>query len=131
MLVEVTPTPILPEVAFNAVRSDAYGVVISYIGTVRNASQDGRKVRFLELQAASAELARLELTRIAGEIRDRWQLEDVAMIQRIGRLEVGEVLLVVAVGAPHRKEALEACQYAIDRFKEMSTAWTTEALEDE
>jgi molybdopterin synthase catalytic subunit len=131
LLVEVTPTPILPEVAFNAVRSDAYGVVIGYIGTVRNASQDGRKVRFLELQAASAELAQQELTRIAVEIRDRWQLEDVAVIQRIGRLDVGEILLVVAVGAPHRKEALEACQYAIDRFKEISPAWTTETLEDE
>ena len=131
MLVEVTPTPILPEVALNAVRSDAYGVVISYIGTVRNESQDGLKVRFLELQEAYAELAQQELTRIAGEIKDKWHLEDVAMIQRIGRLDVGEILLVVAVGAPHRKEALEACQYAIDRFKEMSPAWTVEALEDE
>ena len=130
MLVEVTPTPILPEVALNAVRSDAYGVVISYIGTVRNESQDGLKVRFLELQEAYAELAQQELTRIAGEIKDKWHLEDVAMIQRIGRLDVGEILLVVAVGAPHRKEALEACQYAIDRFKEISPTWTSEVLEE-
>lgn len=129
MLIEVTPAPILPEAAFNAVRSDAYGVVISYIGTVRDLSQDGRKVRFLELQAASADLARQELTRIAREIRDRWRLEDVALVQRVGRLAVGEVLLVVAVGAPHRKEALEACQYAVDRFKEVSPAWTTETVE--
>ncbi len=129
MLIEVTPAPILPEAAFSAVRSDAYGVVISYIGTVRDLSQDGRKVRFLELQAASADLARHELTRIAREIRDRWRLEDVALVQRVGRLAVGEVLLVVAVGAPHRKEALEACQYAVDRFKEVSPAWTTETVE--
>lgn len=129
MLIEVTPAPILPDAAINAVRSDAYGVVISYIGTVRNLSQDGRKVRFLELQAASAQLARQELTRIAREIRDRWRLEDVALVQRVGRLAVGEVLLVVAVGAPHRKEALEACQYAVDRFKEVSPAWTTESVE--
>lgn len=130
MLIEVTAVPILPETAFNAVRRDAYGVVISYIGTVRNLSQEGRPVRFMELAAASADLARRELTRIAGEIRDRWHLEDVALIQRIGRLGVGEVLLVVAVGAPHRKEALEACQYAVDRFKEVSPGWTTETLED-
>ena len=131
MLVEVTPNPILPEVAINSVRKDAYGVVISYVGTVRDLSQHGRKVRFLELQASSEKLARKELTRIAGEIRARWHLEDTAIIHRIGRLDVGEILLVVAVGAPHRKEALEACQYAIDRFKEISPAWTTEAVEGE
>ena len=130
MLIEVTPAPILPEAAFNAVRRDAHGVVISYIGTVRNLSQEGRSVLSLELQAASAGLARQELTRIAGEIRDRWHLEDVALVQRVGRLQVGEVLLVVAVGAAHRKEALEACQYAVDRFKEVSPAWTIETLQD-
>lgn len=130
MLIEITPAPILPETAINAVRRDAYGVVISYIGTVRNLSQEGRRVRCLELQAASAGLARQELTRIAGEIGGRWHLEDVALVQRVGRLEVGEVLLVVAVGAAHRKEALEACQYAVDRFKEVSPAWTIEILQD-
>jgi molybdopterin synthase catalytic subunit len=130
LLIEVTAAPILPETAFNAVRRDAYGVVISYIGTVRNLSQEGRRVLCLELQAASADLARRELSGIAGEIRDRWRLDDVALIQRVGRLEVGEVLLVVAVGAPHRKEALEACQYAVDRFKEVSPGWITETLED-
>ena len=130
MLIEVTPSPILPGAAISAVHSDACGVVISYVGTVRNVSQDGRRVRCLELQAAKADLARRELTRIAREIADRWQLEGVALVQRVGRLEVGEVLLVVAVGAPHRKEALEACQYAVDRFKEVSPAWITETLED-
>jgi len=129
LLIEVTPTTILPGAAISAVHSEAYGVVISYVGTVRNTSRDGRRVRFLELQAASADIARQELARIAREIRDRWHLEDVALVQRVGRLEVGEVLLVVAVGAPHRKEALEACQYAVDCFKEVSPAWTTEALE--
>jgi molybdopterin synthase catalytic subunit len=131
LLVEVTPNPILPEVAINAVRKDAYGVVISYVGTVRDSSQHGRKVRFLELQASSEKLAGKELMRIASEIRARWHLEDTAIIHRIGRLDVGEILLVVAVGAPHRKEALEACQYAVDRFKEISPAWTTEAVEGE
>lgn len=130
MLIEVTPAPILPQAAFDAVRSDAYGVVISYVGTVRNLSQEGRKVRFMELQAASADVARRELTRIARDIRNRWHLENVALLQRVGRLEVGEILLVVAVGAPHRKEALEACQYAVDRFKEVSPAWVSETLED-
>jgi len=129
LLIEVTPTTILPEVAINAVRKDAYGVVISYVGTVRDSSQHDRKVRFLELHASSEELARRELTRIAGEIRARWHLEDTAIIHRIGKLKVGEILLVVAVGAPHRKEALEACQYAIDRFKEVSPKWTTETTE--
>jgi len=130
LLIEVTPKPLDPQAAIDAVRRDAYGVVISYVGTVRDLSQEGRRVRFMELQSASAGLARRELTAIAGEIRDRWHLEDVALVQRVGRLGVGQILLVVAVGAPHRREALEACQYAVDRFKEVSPAWTSETLED-
>lgn len=59
-----------------------------------------------------------QLQEIGNEIRAQWQLEDVAICHRVGRIEVGDVIMVVAIAAPHRQEEFEACQYAVDRAKE-------------
>ena len=77
------------------------------------------------------ELARKELERIAGEIQVKWKLDDVVIFHRIGKLRVGEILLVVAIGAPHRQEAFEACQYAVDQFKQVAPRWTTEVTAED
>jgi len=127
-LIRITRNPIRPEAAIESVRQKAYGAVIAYVGTVRDVSHD-RKVIFMEHQVSLQDVARQELELIAEEIGRRWQLEDVSIIHRIGKLRTGEILLVVAIGAPHRVEAFEACQYAIDRFKEVSPRWTTETTE--
>ncbi len=130
-MIEITQDPILPEAAINCVRNNAYGAVIAYVGTVRDMSH-GKKVLFLEHQDSLKELARKELERIAGEIQVKWSLDDVVIFHRIGKLRVGEILLVVAIGAPHRQEAFEACQYAVDQFKQVASRWTTEVTaEDE
>ena len=128
-MIEITQTPIIPEVAINKVRKDAYGCVVTFVGTVRDTSSSGKKALFLENEASSAELARQELQQIAEEIQGRWQLEDVFICHRMGRLKVGEITLVVAIAAPHRREAFEACQYALDRFKQVVTAWEKEVTE--
>ena len=127
-LIRITRNPIRPEAAIEGVRKKAYGAVIAYVGTVRDVSHD-RRVIFMEHQVSLQDLARQELELIAEEIEHRWQLKDVSIIHRIGKLRTGEILLVVAIGAPHRVEAFEACQYAIDRFKEVSPKWTTETTE--
>ena len=127
-MIRITRNPIRPEAAIEGVRKKAYGAVIAYVGTVRDVSHD-RRVIFMEHQVSLQDLARQELELIAEEIKRRWQLEDVSIIHRIGKLRTGEILLVVAIGAPHRVEAFEACQYAIDRFKEVSPKWTTETTE--
>jgi molybdopterin synthase catalytic subunit len=127
-LIRITRNPIRPEAAIESVRKKAYGAIISYVGTVRDVSHD-RRVVFMEHQASLQDVARQELEQIAQEIGRRWHLEDVAIIHRIGKLRTGEILLVLAIGAPHRVEAFEACQYAIDRFKEVSPKWTTETTE--
>lgn len=124
-MIEITQTPILPEEAINKVRQDAYGCVVTFVGTVRGAS-GGKRVLFLEYETSSKELAQRELQRIAEEIQVKWQLEDIAIHHRMGRLKVGEITLVIAIGAPHRKEAFEACQYAIDRFKQVVPLWEKE-----
>ncbi len=127
-MIRITRNPIHPEAAIETVRKRAYGAVIVYVGTVRDVSHD-RKVIFMEHQVSLQDLARQELERIVEEIGLKWHLEDISIIHRIGKLRTGEILLVVAIGAPHRVEAFEACQYAIDRFKEVSHQWTTETLE--
>lgn len=71
-----------------------------------------------------------QLARIAGEIRERWGIGDVAIAHRLGRLEIGDVSLVVAVASAHRKEAFEACAYAIDRIKQIVPIWKKEFFED-
>jgi molybdopterin synthase catalytic subunit len=127
-LIRITRNPIRPEAAIETVRKKAYGAVIAYVGTVRDVSHD-RRVIFMEHQVSLQDLARQELGRIVEEIGLKWHLEDISIIHRIGKLRTGEILLVVAIGAPHRVEAFEACQYAIDRFKEVAHQWTTETLE--
>jgi len=129
-VIRITRNPIRPEAAIENVRRKAYGAVIAYVGTVRETSHD-HQVIYMEHQVALQDRARQELERIAAEIGSRWGLEDVAIIHRIGKLRTGEILLVVAIGAPHRQEAFAACQYAIERFKEVAPEWTTETLVDE
>lgn len=129
-MIEITQIPILPEEAINKVRKDAYGVIVTFVGMVRGLSS-GKKVLFLEYEASSKELAQRELERIAEEIQAKWHLEDVAICHRMGRLKVGEVTLVIAIAAPHRREAFEACQYAIDRFKQVVPLWEKEVTESQ
>ena len=66
------------------------------------------------------------MAEIAGEMRDRWGIDRVAMTHRVGRLGIGEPSVVIAVGTPHRKLAFEACEYAIDRLKETVPVWKKE-----
>jgi molybdopterin synthase catalytic subunit len=67
---------------------------------------------------------------IEAEIRSKWIVDEVALVHRIGLLRVGEIAVVTAVSAPHRKEAFEACRYAIDRVKSIVPIWKREEFED-
>ena len=118
-MIEITSNPLSPDIIASSVRKDDYGTVIIFVGTVRNTSQEGDKVSFLEIETCGED-AEAKLHNIASEIRQKWQLRDVAICRRVGKLKVGEIALVVAVAAPHRQEAFQACQYAIDRIKQGS-----------
>ena len=128
-MIEITREPILPELAINRVRRDSYGCVVTFVGTVRDTSSSGKKALFLENYASAEELVVKELQQIANEIQSKWQLYDIAICHRLGWLKVGEITLVVAIAAPHRSEAFEACQYALDRFKQVVPAWEKEVTE--
>jgi molybdopterin synthase catalytic subunit len=71
-----------------------------------------------------------KMREIAEEIRRTWQVDEIAMVHRIGRLHVGETSVAVAVSAPHRHQALAACAYAIDRLKEIVPIWKKEVWAD-
>jgi molybdopterin synthase catalytic subunit len=117
-VVEVTQDPIIPDLIIDTVRGDSSnGATVSFIGSLRKCSADGKQVRFAECES-DKQRTEQQLRKIGNEIRDNWQLENAAICHRVGRIEVGDVIMVVAVAAPHRQEAFEACQHAVDRAKE-------------
>ena len=114
---EVTESPIIPERILSQVKRDASGAIVTFMGSARPYSSDGRAVLFVEFEV-NRQTAEQQLREVEKEICTKWQLEDVALCHRLGRVGVGETILVVAIAAPHRLEAFEACQYAVDRIKQ-------------
>ena len=103
------------------------GAVTTFLGVVRDNSL-GRKVRYL-LYEAYPPMALKEMEKIEAELRQRWTLEGVAISHRVGRLEIGEASVAIAVSSPHRLESIEACHYAIDRLKQTVPVWKKEYWE--
>ena len=126
--IEITAAPIFPEDVVEKVKRDSYGALVTFAGRVRDNSE-GQRVLYMEYEAFQ-EMAYKKLDEIVAEIRARWQPLDIAISHRVGRLEVGEVALVIAVASPHRKEAFAACEYAVDRIKEIVPIWKKEIRED-
>ena len=127
-MIEVTEKPISPERVIDKARSDSCGCVVTYVGLIRNYSQ-GRAVLSVEY-ADSGRNAENTLREIADEAKQRWQVENIAISHRIGKLKVGEINLVVAVASAHRSEGFAACQYVIDQFKERLPTEKTETYKD-
>jgi len=123
----VTQEPLDPQRLVNLVRRDESGALALFYGVVRNNSQ-GRRVLYLEYDAYPS-MAVKKMRQVAEEAHSRWDITDMAIDHRIGRLEVGETSLLVAVSAPHRREAFEACHYAVDRIKEIVPVWKKEVWE--
>jgi molybdopterin synthase catalytic subunit len=123
----VTETPLDVETTAAAVRSPAHGAVVIFEGIVREENL-GRRVSFLEYEAF-VPMAETEMERIAQEAEARWGPLSVAIAHRTGRLEIGELSLVVAVASPHRAEAFEGCRYIVDQVKERAPIWKKEVWE--
>jgi len=115
-MIEITQQPISPELVINEVKTDSSGCVVTYIGLIREYSR-GKPVLSVEYEDVQG-TAKERLREIAGKIRQKWQLNNVTICHRIGKLRVGDINLVVAVAAAHRQDGFAACQYAIDQFKQ-------------
>jgi len=128
-MIEITKSPISPELVVNKVKTNNSGCVVTYIGLIRSYSR-GKPVLSVEYND-SAGRAENRLREIADEIRQKWQLENIAICHRIGKLKVGDINLVVAVASAHRQEGLAACQYAIDQFKQKLPTQKKETYQDD
>ena len=111
-----------------AVTTGGDGGVVTFQGVVRDNAR-GKQVRSLEYDAY-VEMAEQQMAQIAAEVEARWETSAIAMVHRIGRLEIGECSVVVAVACPHRAEAFEACRYAIDTLKATVPIWKKELYTD-
>jgi molybdopterin synthase catalytic subunit len=110
------------------VRTEADGAVIVFRGVARRFSR-GRDVVHLEYEAYP-EMAEKVMAQIGDEIKQRWTVSEVAIVHRTGVLEIGQASVVIAIAAPHRGEAFEAAQYAIDRLKQIVPIWKKEVWSD-
>ena len=108
-------------------RSEFNGSVITFLGTTR-LFNEGRKVLYLEYETYP-EMAVKELEKVRQEIRERWGISDVAIAHRLGRLEIEDISMIVAVASPHRKEGFQAAAYVVDRVKESVPIWKKEYFE--
>lgn len=128
MMNAIARTPIDVEQIIKRISTPRSGGIDVFIGTVRNHSQ-GKRVRQLEY-SAYVPMAEKLMAEIEHEIKVKWIVHEVALVHRIGMLQVGDIAVVTAVSAPHRKEAFEACRYAIDRVKAVVPIWKKEYFEE-
>src|SRR5262245_20767346 len=123
----VTEEPISLEAVVAEVADERAGGIATFTGTVRRQSR-GSEVTYLEYEAY-AEMAEDVMARLAAGRGDSYELWAGAIHHRVGRLEIGEPSVVIAVSAPHRAAALEACRKAIDTLKETVPLWKKEVYE--
>ena len=126
---EVTDQPIDSDAVLHKVTEPKAGGIVVFHGVVRNHANSGRAVQYLEYEAYD-EMAVEQMRHLAEEARSRWPVTGIAMTHRTGRLSVGETAVVIAVAAPHRAEAFAACQFCIDRLKEIVPIWKRETGPD-
>ncbi|MCL6436147.1 MAG: molybdenum cofactor biosynthesis protein MoaE [Leptolyngbyaceae cyanobacterium HOT.MB2.61] len=121
----ITFAPLFLEEVYALANDPANGAVVVMSGMVRN-NTDGKSVVALEYQAYEPMAIRV-FQQIAAEIRRTWpDVTHVVIYHRVGKLHVGEISVLVAIGCPHRTEAFAACKYAIDTLKHNAPIWKKE-----
>jgi molybdopterin synthase catalytic subunit/molybdopterin converting factor small subunit len=123
----LTAEPLSLDEAVREVQRDAAGAIATFTGTVRNRSR-GRDVFSLEYEAYEG-MVEETMAQLAAELGRRYDLCEIAIHHRVGRVEIGEASVVIAVSAPHRAAALAACREAIDTLKQTVPLWKKEVYE--
>ena len=124
-LIELTDQAISADAVVARLSDPAIGAVVTFIGVVRGVTA-GRATSHLEYEAYP-EMAIKTLQQIADEVRMRWtDVREVAIVHRVGHLDVGETAIVIALSAAHREQTFDALHYAIDRIKEIAPIWKKE-----
>ena len=125
--IHITHETLEPGKVVELVQHPGAGAIVTFVGTTRDHTGDRRVLR-LEYEAYRP-MADEQLQRVADEMRAQWDLTGVAIHHRLGRLEIGEASLVVAVSSAHRQAAFDACHFSIDRIKQIVPIWKKEFFE--
>ncbi len=128
MIVELTSDPIDVPRLIAHVNQPSNGGICTFLGVVRD-NAEGRPVVKLGYEAYES-MAVAQMRTIVEEAMQRWDLDAVALSHRTGELQIGEASVAIAVGAPHRAEAFEACRYIIDTLKTRVPIWKKEFFKD-
>jgi molybdopterin synthase catalytic subunit len=110
------------------VRGPEDGAAVSFDGFVRNQSHN-RATLYLDYEAYEA-MALAKMREIGAQLHEKFAIHRVAIVHRLGRLEIGETSVFIAVSAPHRAAAFDACRFAIDTLKRTVPIWKKEYFED-
>jgi len=125
----ITFTPLSISEVYQLADSQGNGAIVLMSGTVRNQTE-GKKVKYLEYQAYQP-MALKVFQDISDRIKEKWQNSNSLVIHhRTGKLNIGDISVLIAVGCPHRGEAFEACRFAIDTLKHNAPIWKKEHFED-
>lgn len=114
----VSNKPINPNKVYELLKKDTAGSLVLHFAIVRG-STENKITSLIEFQASGD--VKEELSTISDEIRKKWEIEDILIIRRLGVLNIGDIISLVAVSSPHREQAFEACRYGVDKLKKMST----------
>jgi molybdopterin synthase catalytic subunit len=123
-MINIVSQKINTEEILESVKDPSAGGIDMFVGTTRDIS-NGKKVLRLEYEAYEP-MAMKMMNEIAEELRVKWKIKKISMVHRIGRVDIGEASVVIAVSATHRREAFEACRYAIDTLKKQVPIWKKE-----
>lgn len=123
-MIELLHSPLSLDRCLEAVRGASSGGIVTFTGAVRDISE-GKRVEHLEYEGYEP-MALAQMQQVVDEACQRWPVDAVAIQHRLGRLDIGEDAVVIAVASRHRAEAFAACQYAIDRLKEIVPIWKKE-----
>lgn len=124
----VTSEPIsIEKVSQKVIRPEA-GAVVTFTGTVRELTKGKRTIELT--YEAYASMAEKQLKKVGDEIKQRWPDAITAITHRTGTLGISEIAVVIAVSMPHRKDAYQANEYAIERIKQIVPIWKKEKWED-
>lgn len=125
----ITYEPLSLDKVYQLADEPGNGAVVVMSGMVRNKT-DNRKVAYLDYQAYEP-MALQVFKKIAEEIRQKWpEVRRVVIHHRIGKLKVGEISVLIAIGSPHRTAAFGACNYGIDALKYNAPIWKKEYWQD-
>lgn len=127
-MVEISENVLNTEAIINSVIDPCCGGLNVFIGNVRNNTK-GKKVLHLEFEAYE-KMALKEMEKIINRAKAEFDVAKMAIVHRVGRVQIEEAAVIIAVSSPHRDAAFKACRFAIDTLKETVPIWKKEIFED-